>query len=60
VVELAASSTSSSSTTTTTILDPTGIKTNPNLGTPSATNPTLQPWDPRACNAAGTGPAPTP
>ena len=44
----------------TTIPDPSGIKSNPNLGTPSATNPTLQPWDPRACNAAGTGPAPTP
>jgi len=58
MVELAASSTSS--TTTTTIPDPSGIKSNPNLGTPSATNPTLEPWDPRACNAAGTGPAPTP
>jgi LCP family protein required for cell wall assembly len=58
-VELTASS-SSSTPTTTTVLDPSGIATNPNLGTPSATNPALKPWDPRACNAAGTGPAPTP
>ena len=58
-VELAASSTSTS-TTSTTIPDPSGIKSNPNLGSPSATNPTLQPWDPRACNAAGTGPATAP
>jgi LCP family protein required for cell wall assembly len=56
VVELAASS---SSTTTTTVPDPSGISSNPDLGTPSATNPTLEPWDPRACNAAGTGPTPT-
>lgn len=56
-VELAAASTS---TTTTTIPDPSGIQSNPNLGTPSSTNPTLEPWDPRACNAAGTGPAATP
>ncbi len=59
IVQLAASSTSTP-TTTTTVPDPSGIRSNPNLGTPSATNPTLQPWDPRACNAAGTGPAPTP
>ena len=59
IVQLAASS-ASTSTTSTTIPDPSGIKSNPNLGTPSATNPTLQPWDPRACNAAGTGPATTP
>jgi LCP family protein required for cell wall assembly len=59
LVELAASTTSTS-TTPTTIPDPSGIKSNPNLGTPSPTNPTLEPWDPRACNAAGTGPATTP
>ena len=46
--------------TTTTVFDPSGIKSNPNLGTPSPTNPVLEPWDPRACNAAGTGPATTP
>lgn len=57
LVELAASSTS---TTTTTIPDPSGIKSNPNLGTPSPTNPALEPWDPRACNVAGTGPATAP
>jgi LCP family protein required for cell wall assembly len=58
IVELAASSTSTS-TTSTTIPDPSGIKSNPNLGTPNPTNPALEPWDPRACNAAGTGPATT-
>jgi len=46
--------------TTTTVFDPSGIKSNPNLGTPSPTNPVLEPWDPRACNAAGTAPATTP
>ena len=46
--------------TTTTVFDPSGIKSNPNLGTPSPTNPVLEPWDPRACNAAGAGPATTP
>ncbi len=60
IVELAASSSLSTSTTTTTVPDPSGIASNPNLGIPSATNPALKPWDPRACNAAGTGPAPTP
>lgn len=59
IVELAASSTSTS-TTPTTIPDPSGIKSNPNLGTPNPTNPVLEPWDPRACNAAGTGPAAMP
>jgi hypothetical protein len=58
LVQMSASS--SSPTTTTTVPDPVGIATNPALGTPSATNPGLKPWDPRACNAAGTGPAPTP
>ena len=37
--------------------DPSGIATNPVFTAPSAVNPTLEPWDPRACNAAGTGPA---
>jgi hypothetical protein len=60
IVELAASSTSTSTTTTTTVPDPSGIASNPALGTPSSTNPALEPWDPRACNAAGTGPATTP
>ena len=63
-VKLAASSSTSSSTTTTTttttIPDPSGIATNPNFGTPSATNPALEPWDPRACNASATGPAGAP
>ncbi|HEY5303166.1 MAG TPA: LCP family protein [Acidimicrobiales bacterium] len=59
IVELAASSTSST-TTTTTVPDPSGIASNPALGTPSVTNPALEPWDPRTCNAAGTGPATTP
>ena len=58
-VELAASS-SSSALTPTTIPDPSGIASNPNFGAPSATNPALEPWDPRACNAAGTGPSTTP
>ena len=56
VVALAAAS----STSTTTSSVPSGIASNPNFGTPSSTNPSLEPWDPRACNAAGTGPAPTP
>jgi len=59
LVELAAA-TSASTATTTTIPDPSGIKSNPNFGVPSPTNPSLEPWDPRACNAAGTGPAATP
>jgi LCP family protein required for cell wall assembly len=58
-IDLAASSSAGSSTTTT-IPDPSGIASNPNFGKPSATNPSLEPWDPRACNAAGTGPSTTP
>ena len=57
IIRLAASS---SATTTTTILDPVGIASNPNFGSPSVTNPALEPYDPRACNAAGTGPASAP
>lgn len=44
-------------TTTTTIFDPSGIKSNPVFTAPSATNSALAPYDPRACNAAGNGPA---
>jgi LCP family protein required for cell wall assembly len=47
------------STTTTTIYDPPGIASNPDFTAPSSTDQALQPWDPRACNAAGTGPATT-
>ena len=43
--------------TTTTLYDPPGVRTNNSFGAPSPTNPALEPWDPRACNAAGTGPA---
>ena len=60
LIHLVSSSSASPSSTTTTVPDPIGIATNPALGTPSATNPALKPWDPRACNAAGTGPATTP
>jgi LCP family protein required for cell wall assembly len=51
------SATSKTPVTTTTIYDPPGIKDNGDFTAPSATNPTLEPWDPRGCNAAGTGPA---
>ena len=44
-------------TTTTTVPDPAGIKSSPLFGVPTATNMPLAPYDPRACNAAGTGPA---
>ncbi len=49
--------TSATSVTTTTVYDPPGIKGNGDFTAPSPVNPTLEPWDPRACNAAGTGPA---
>ncbi len=49
--------TTTPSVTTTTEFDPPGIKGNSNFTAPSPVNPTLEPWDPRACNAAGTGPA---
>jgi LCP family protein required for cell wall assembly len=45
------------SVTTTTEFDPHGIKGNGNFTAPSPVDPSLEPWDPRACNAAGTGPA---
>jgi LCP family protein required for cell wall assembly len=53
-------STKSTSTTTTTLYDPPGVSTNSSFSAPSPTNPALEPWDPRACNAAGTGPAGAP
>ncbi|MGA2124355.1 MAG: LCP family protein [Acidimicrobiales bacterium] len=55
-------STTQPSTTTTIAGDytPPGMRNNPDFTTPSSVNPTLEPWDPRACNAAGTGPATTP
>jgi LCP family protein required for cell wall assembly len=53
------SSTKSSSTavTTTTVYDPPGVRTNNAFSAPSSTDQALEPYDPRACNAAGTGPA---
>jgi LCP family protein required for cell wall assembly len=51
---------SKSSTTTTTVYTPPGMQNNPDFAAPSATNMAMQPWDPRACNAAGTGPSSTP
>jgi LCP family protein required for cell wall assembly len=47
------------STTTTTVYDPPGMRNDPDFAAPNAVSPTLEPWDPRACNAAGTGPAPS-
>lgn len=44
-------------TTSTVAYDPSGIAANPVFTAPSAVDPTLEPWDPRACDAAGTGPA---
>lgn len=49
------STTTSGGTTTTTVYDPPGVKTNNQFSSPSAVNVTLAPYDPRACNAAGTG-----
>jgi LCP family protein required for cell wall assembly len=51
--------TASSSTTTTTVYDPPGMRNDPDFAAPNAVSPTLEPWDPRGCNAAGTGPAPS-
>lgn len=51
--------TGSSSTTTTTVYEPPGMRNNPDFTAPNAVSPTLEPWDPRGCNAAGTGPAPS-
>jgi LCP family protein required for cell wall assembly len=44
-------------TTTTTAAEPPGMRGNPDFTAPSAVDQALEPWDPRACNAAGTGPA---
>jgi hypothetical protein len=43
--------------TTTTIYVPPGMRGNGDFTPPSSVNPALEPWDPRACNAAGNGPA---
>ncbi|MGA2294525.1 MAG: LCP family protein [Acidimicrobiales bacterium] len=53
-------SATTSSTTTTTIYDPPGVSTNNAFSAPSSTNQALAPYDPRPCNAAGTGPANAP
>lgn len=45
--------------TVTTTFDPPGIKSNNLFGAPSLSNQALEPYDPRACNVAGNGPAPT-
>ncbi|HEY5265551.1 MAG TPA: LCP family protein [Acidimicrobiales bacterium] len=50
-------STSTTVATTSTQYDPPGIKSSPVFTAPSSVNQALEPWDPRACNAAGTGPA---
>lgn len=52
-----ASKASATSTTTTTVYDPPGVDTNNDFSAPSSINAPLEPWDPRPCNAAGTGPA---
>ncbi|HWD95407.1 MAG TPA: LCP family protein [Acidimicrobiales bacterium] len=49
--------TTTPSVTTTTVYTPPGMKNSADFTAPSATNMPIQPWDPRACNAAGTGPA---
>ena len=51
--------TSATSVTTTTQYDPPGLKGNSAFTAPSSVNPALEPWDPRGCNAAGTGPGPS-
>jgi LCP family protein required for cell wall assembly len=52
------SSTKPSTTTTTApvVVDPPGVKSNNDFSAPSSVDPSLEPWDPRPCNAAGTGP----
>jgi LCP family protein required for cell wall assembly len=54
-----ATTTTTSPTTTTTVYDPPGMRNDPDFAAPNAVSPTLEPWDPRGCNAAGTGPAPS-
>jgi hypothetical protein len=46
----------SSTSTTTTVYDPPGVQANSDFSAPSPVNQALKPYDPRACNAAGTGP----
>jgi hypothetical protein len=41
------------------VFDPPGMRNDPDFAAPNAVSPTLEPWDPRGCNAAGTGPAPS-
>jgi LCP family protein required for cell wall assembly len=53
----ATTTTAAPSSTTTTVYDPPGMRNNPDFAAPNAVSPTLEPWDPRGCNAAGTGPA---
>ena len=45
--------------TATTVPDVPGVRTDNRFSAPTATAEPLQPYDPRACNAAGTGPATT-
>src|SRR5665213_2400689 len=51
--------TTSSGATTTTNYVPPGLKGNSKFTAPSAVSATLAPYDPRSCNAAGTGPGPS-
>jgi hypothetical protein len=51
--------TTNTSVTTTTAYDPPGLKGNGDFTAPSAVSQALEPYDPRACNAAGTGPGPS-
>jgi LCP family protein required for cell wall assembly len=51
-----ATSTTTSGGTTTTVYDPPGVKANNQFSAPSPVSAALAPYDPRACNAAGTGP----
>jgi LCP family protein required for cell wall assembly len=48
--------TTTSSTTITTIYDPPGVSANTDFSAPNPTSQALEPYDPRACNAADTGP----
>jgi hypothetical protein len=49
-------STTTTLVTTTTVFDPPGVKSNNSFSAPSLVNQALEPYDPRACNAADTGP----
>ncbi len=52
-------SSSTTSVTTTTAYVPPGLKGNGDFTAPSAVSQALAPYDPRSCNAAGTGPGPS-